>query len=268
MSRGSKTKPAPVVEEEDDEDIWAAPVVVKKASKEAPVGEASRLARKYHLDLYEVKYILKLFCEADDNDSGGLDKDEFKTVLKGVFDVPAGQDVPEALLNGAWNKLLGASDGRLEANADAFLEWYTANMFTAAVTEVQQSASEAQSSQLSKKHGIDQLALDKIKKRFDEFDVDGSGQIDHDEFVKMLVYVLKAHSADDISKDRTERFWKEIDIDGSGEIDFSEFVEWFVKYFNPDDDEMDLNDKGPVGQFYNSFNPTVARKQSKGSQED
>ena len=37
------------------------------------------------------------------------------------------------------------------------------------------------------------------------------------------------------------RFWKELDKDGGGDIDFGEFVGWFLKYFKPDDDEMDLN---------------------------
>lgn len=106
-------------------------------------------------------------------------------------------------------------------------------------------------------------AIDKIRKKFDHFDIDGSGKIDYQEFLQMLVYVLKAKSTEDIAEDRATRFWQEIDLDGSGEIDFPEFVEWFVKYFNPNDDEMDMT-KGPVSKFYDSFNPMKSRRASVG----
>jgi Ca2+-binding EF-hand superfamily protein len=130
-------------------------------------------------------------------------------------------------------------------------------MFTSIVREADSSGNPGagMSYELAKKHGIDAPQIDKIQKRFDEFDVDGSGTIDFGEFMQMLVFVLRAKSVDDISSDRANRFWQEIDVDGSGEIEFPEFVEWFVKYFNPDEDEMDLSNKGPVGKFYDSFNP-------------
>merc|ERR1719183_3027690 len=109
--------------------------------------------------------------------------------------------------------------------------------------------------ELARKHGTDVIAIDKIKKRFDEFDVDGGGTIDYDEFFQMLKFVLKAKSDEDIAPDRAMRFWKEIDEDGSGECEFPEFVEWYVKYFGSSgDEEMDLS-KGPVQKFYKSFNP-------------
>lgn len=141
----------------------------------------------------------------------------------------------------------------VEANADAFCEWYTANMFTEMVRQVDNTPT--MSYELAKKHNTDVIAIDKIKKRFDEFDIDGGGTIDYGEFVQMLKFVLKAKPEDDIAPDRAERFWKEIDEDGSGECEFPEFVEWYVKYFgSTGDEEMDMS-KGPVQKFYSSFNP-------------
>jgi Ca2+-binding EF-hand superfamily protein len=246
--------------ENHPEDDWLPQVVQKKPSKEAPTGEASRLARKYYMDLFEVKYILRLFTEADDNGSGGLDKQEFETILRKLFEIPASQKVEEKMLDLAWDKMM--ADGNGEASPDSFLEWYKNNMFTSMVREADSAGQPGAglSYELAKKHGIEAPQVDKIQKRFEEFDVDGSGKIDYEEFLLMLVYVLKAKSAADISEDRAQRFWKEIDADGSGEIDFPEFVEWFVKYFNPDEQEMDLSNKGPVGKFYDSFNPMKARR--------
>jgi Ca2+-binding EF-hand superfamily protein len=231
--------------------------VERRPSKEAALGEASRLARKYHLDLYEVKYILKCFVEADENGSGGLDKQEFEMVVRKLFEVPASASVDPMMLEKAWEKMSGGgSSTTAEANAEVFVEWYTQNMFTPMVTNTMNAAdpSANESYDLAKKHNITPPQVDKIKKKFNVFDVDGSGHIDFQEFMQMLCYVLKAKNVEDVSEDRAMRFWQEIDIDGSGEIDFPEFCGWFVKYFNPDEEEMDMS-RGPVGKFYDSFNP-------------
>merc|ERR1719440_481293 len=162
------------------------------------------------------------------------------------------------MLEKAWEKMSGGSnsDTVAEANPEIFVEWYTQNMFTPMVTNTMNAAdpSANESYDLAKKHNITAPQVDKIKKKFNNFDLDRSGKIDFEEFMQMLCYVLKAKNVEDVSKDRAMRFWQEIDIDGSGEIDFPEFCAWFVKYFNPDEDEMDMS-RGPVGKFYDSFNP-------------
>ena len=73
------------------------------------LGEASRLASKYHLELYEVKYILKLFVEADANRSGGLDKAEFEVVIRKLFDLPASADEHRVMVDKAWEKMNGGT---------------------------------------------------------------------------------------------------------------------------------------------------------------
>jgi hypothetical protein len=187
-----------------------------------------------------------------------LDKQEFEGVIRKLFEVPKRESVPKAMLEDAWGKMMsgstGAPAGAVEANADTFLEWYTANMFTAMVREADGNQGQNLSYELCKKFNTDIITVDKVRKRFDKFDLDGSGTIDYSEFLEMMVFCLKAQSKDDISEDRAQRFWREIDLDGSGEIEFAEFFEWFVKYFNPDEEEMDLS-KGPVSKFYASFNP-------------
>jgi Ca2+-binding EF-hand superfamily protein len=232
--------------------------VQRRPSKEATFGEASRLARKYHLDLYEIKFILKCFVEADENGSGGLDKQEFEMVVRKLFEVPASAQVDPMMLEKAWEKMSAgdSNSASSEANAEVFVEWYTQNMFTTMVSNTMNAADPGanESYDLAKKHNITAPQVDKIKKRFKEFDTDGSGKIDFQEFMQMLCYVLKAKNVEDVSEDRANRFWQEIDLDGSGEIDFSEFCGWFVKYFNPDEEEMDMS-RGPVGKFYDSFNP-------------
>merc|ERR1719313_2521377 len=236
--------------------------LVRKESKEAALGEASRLARKFHLELYEIKYILKCFIEADENGSGGLDKKEFETVVRKVFEVPASAAVDPQVLNNAWEKMSGGSSAStIEASPEIFVEWYTQNMFTPMMTNTINAGDTSynESYELAKKHNITPPQVDRLKKRFNEFDIDSGGTIDYDEFMQMLCFVLKAKNVADVPEDRASHFWKEIDTDGSGDVDFPEFVAWFVKYF-PDEKEMDMS-RGPVGKFYDSFNPrkTMAR---------
>jgi len=230
---------------------------------EPPLGESSRLARKYpHLDFYEVKYIVKLFYDADVNKSGGLDKAELGGILHKLFELPASSPVPDKLLTDNWSKMSSGEGGEEEVSMDAFLEWYQANMFSMDVRELDRSTGETMAYDLAKKLGVEVLTIDKIKKRFDSFDLDNSGTIDFDEYMQMLVYILKAGSKEDISETTVLRFWQEIDSDSSGEISFTEFAQWYVKYFNPDDEEMDMS-LGPVHTFYESFNPMNKRTPSK-----
>jgi Ca2+-binding EF-hand superfamily protein len=229
----------------------------KRPSKEPAFGEASRLAKKYHLDLYETKYILKLFVEADANGSGGLDKAEFEGVIRKLFEVPASAEEHKGMVDKAWEQMMRTKDSTTaEGNAEAFVEWYTQNMFSKMVAATMNAGDPkaSESYDLAKKFDITPPEVDKIKKRFKEFDLDGSGKIDYNEFMQMLCFVLRAKNPTDVSEDRAQRFWQEIDVDGSGEIEFEEFCGWFVKYFNPNEVEMDMS-RGPVEKFYDSFNP-------------
>ena len=79
---------------------------------------------------------------------------------------------------------------------------------------------------LAKKYKVDIGQMMKIKKKFDEFDVDGSGEIDPEEFKAMIVFFLKVKDISDLPAARVQRFWAEIDVDQSGQVSFAEFVGW------------------------------------------
>jgi Ca2+-binding EF-hand superfamily protein len=234
-------------------------------------GEATRLARTFHLDLWEVKNIMSEFGKGDENGSGGLDRDEFTVVLKNVMEL---KEVPEDMLDSAWSSLItaGATQQKgpttpgekfaWEASIDAFFAWYVANMF-GHVTKARQDPGEEEVYRLSRRHNVAPVIIDKVKKRFDHFDADKSGVIDFAEFLEMLCVLLRCKNKDDLSESRVTRFWKEIDTDCSGEVSFEEFTTWYLKYFNPENEAMKGIDSGPVGQFYSSHNPQVQRRQSR-----
>ena len=61
--------------------------------------------------------------------------------------------------------------------------------------------------------------VDKYRKIFEEIDVDGSGELDFDEFVEAYKKINP-----DVSMTQLEQMFKEADLDGGGTLDFEEFV--------------------------------------------
>jgi len=105
--------------------------------------------------------------------------------------------------------------------------------------------------ELSKKFGLLPFDIDKIKAKFDHFDVDKSGEIEYSEFESMMMLLLGSKSKSDLPADRMLWFWKELDKDGGGSVDFPEFIVWYAKYF--------IGSGNAVDSFYASFMPDVQR---------
>ena len=63
---------------------------------------------------------------------------------------------------------------------------------------------------LAEQYGVDPISMSKVKKKFDEFDSDGSGEIDEGEFKDMLTFFMKVKSLDDVPPQRFQRFWQEV----------------------------------------------------------
>jgi hypothetical protein len=151
---------------------------------------------------------------------------------------------------------------------EKFLEWYRAHCF-GAISAANQSRKESLTYDLASENQVSPQTIDKLRKRFDEYDTDGSGYIDFEEFGVMFCQLLKVKDPSHFSSQRMKRFWQEIDVDGSGEVDFEEFCTWYLKYFSPDGYMLPSSvDGGILGQFYSSFQPSVARRNSLAASED
>jgi len=66
----------------------------------------------------------------------------------------------------------------------------------------------------------ERAGVDKYRKIFEEIDVDGSGELDFDEFVDAYKRINP-----DVSLSQLEQMFKEADLDGGGTLDFDEFVQ-------------------------------------------
>jgi hypothetical protein len=99
---------------------------------------------------------------------------------------------------------------------------------------------------LATKTGLHVLEVEKIHKRFVEFDEDGSGEIELDEFRKIVRMLLDVpEGSDSLPEDRVEQLWRTVDSDGSGSVDMYEFVLWYTKYF------AGSAGSTPIENFYN-----------------
>jgi calmodulin/calcium-binding protein CML/calcium-binding protein len=61
-----------------------------------------------------------------------------------------------------------------------------------------------------------------LKAEFDRFDVNGSGVIEEEEFMKLLEALRVV-----MSPEMVHIAFKAIDVNGNGHIDFSEFAAWY-----------------------------------------
>jgi len=228
---------------------------VPKEKKDTMDCVAIKLALRYRLMLSEVKNIIREFLEAKRDIDGGIGRATFDKVMARIFDVPS---VKESVSQSAYDAC-AAPDG---INIEEFLSWYVQNMFTQVNgmnADVGKHQSESLIYSLASKYNVPIPLVDKMKTRFDSFDIDGSGTLDFDEFRQMFCGLMKVT---EVNPDRLKRFWDQIKKTGRA-ITFEEFVEWHSKYHNPDTGASDEFDPAaPLRKFYEAYDPTVQRRAS------
>ena len=117
--------------------------------------------------------------------------------------------------------------------------------------------------------------IENIKKRFDEFDLDGSGEIEYDEFQLIICKLLKVSNMDEIPPDRLHQLWRMVDADGSGSVDVEEFIVWYGQYFYQDPSQGAAGThRSPIEIFYSLLgsdrlaSTTSARESRQSSKDD
>lgn len=97
------------------------------------------------------------------------------------------------------------------------------------------SPTERRTRQLAREHGMPLPDVEALTNFFNEFDTDGSGEIDEDEFRGILYKIIGVKTETDVPLKRLQRYWREVDMDGDGSITFNEFLIWhktcFMKSF-------------------------------------
>lgn len=216
--------------------------------------DIEKLARDYHLEVTEVRHIVKAYHNANkliDTEDDGMSFEAFKQFLVEAFST---QDLDATICQDAFR----ASKARLgPLDMRRFLSWYQLNLFSLAkmVASPKHKTSSELVDRVATKFSLRWEDVDGLKARFDRFDLDKSGEIESKEFEQMMKIILGMSDEKLIPTERLHRFWTEVDCNASGGVDFEEFVQWYVKYFSD-------GKNSPVEAYYSSFNPIILRRKA------
>eukprot|EP00948_MAST-09A_sp_MAST-9A-sp1_P000891 g891.t1 len=105
-----------------------------------------------------------------------------------------------------------------EKKKDGIIKKILKKLFPKAMEDIEVSGTAEQAVELL---GLTQRDLKRLKAKFLAVDLDGSGEIDYDEFFEFI---------DDVRSPYSDALFKLIDLDGSGTIDFNEFVQVLATY--------------------------------------
>lgn len=84
---------------------------------------------------------------------------------------------------------------------------------------------------LSRQFQISRFEVEKIKRHFDTFEADEKGNIDMQEFTKLMKKLLKVPNDLELPPTRIRHYWSQIDTDNSGTVGFQDFLAWWINYF-------------------------------------
>lgn len=135
-------------------------------------------------------------------------------------------------------------DGNGHIDVVEFCIWYTSESFSKHMM-LDEETRDMRS--FAEKNGISLIDIDRYKGYFNKFDLDGSGEIDFEEFSQLIPILWKIPKNAEVPASRLRIFWNMADLDGSGAVDFEEFVLFYKKYCESDA----LGD--PVMDFYRSI---------------
>eukprot|EP00746_Dinoflagellata_sp_MGD_P020848 gnl/MRDRNA2_/MRDRNA2_148586_c0_seq1.p1 gnl/MRDRNA2_/MRDRNA2_148586_c0~~gnl/MRDRNA2_/MRDRNA2_148586_c0_seq1.p1 ORF type:complete len:706 (+),score=106.29 gnl/MRDRNA2_/MRDRNA2_148586_c0_seq1:111-2228(+) len=240
--RGSMTEARPrrssVIEEEGELGGFAS-TVLKRTMNAGGMSndvrlvhtyEATRLGGKFHLDPQQVSEARCVFDAFDEDKRGTLSKDNFLQLLQALIR----EKFPKqrGVLQTYFPKTEMPYGHRL--SFEEFLERTTPQLFDEGFLNHLASQRMQRNAMMWQVTPED---VEKLKKRFDEFDDDHSGWIDFKEFKLMVKVLLHLPMNLEIPRHKMARIWKEADADGSGQLDFDEFLVWYYTHFTDADSQ-------------------------------
>eukprot|EP00746_Dinoflagellata_sp_MGD_P021108 gnl/MRDRNA2_/MRDRNA2_149263_c0_seq1.p1 gnl/MRDRNA2_/MRDRNA2_149263_c0~~gnl/MRDRNA2_/MRDRNA2_149263_c0_seq1.p1 ORF type:complete len:582 (-),score=120.16 gnl/MRDRNA2_/MRDRNA2_149263_c0_seq1:86-1831(-) len=190
--------------------------------------------------------------EDSQNVEGDLNRDAFERLMYEVLENSrtADQDQKKSMISKAWRE---ADRNRNNVvDFEEFAIWYNSRAFDEEMGDLL-TEKQIQSRELARKYNLSMGEVDSVFKKFHEFDLDGNGVIDIDEFEKLLIKLMKIPPDLELPAARVKQFWIECDLDRSGEVDFEEFLQWYMRYF----DVSGETEISPIEHMYKSIRPEM-----------
>lgn len=183
-------------------------------------------SKKHKMEVSDVRDTRREFLSMKPSSSGRpgsevITKEEFYTLIRRRTMIHPDDDVPDHLLS----HVDFDHDGSIDF--EDYLRWFQRHAWTEEL--LMPRPEERQLRQLAREQCMQLLDVERIKRVFDEFDTDGSQEIDEDEFKHVLYRILGVRNESDMPPSRLLRYWREVDTDGSGSVNFIEFLVWYYK---------------------------------------
>lgn len=190
--------------------------------------DALRLAKKYRLQVWEVRDCLEEFNKLDPQGTGKLQKGQFLNAVRNRLAAPGdNSEIPEQILKDVWRTI--ESDGDELIDFEEFVAWTQTVAFTADL--VVANPEERNIRTMAKNYELSIPDVERIWREYHLFDTDHDGKIDKSEFKVLLSNLLNAADTSEIPSTRLDRFWMAAETSGDGTISFPEFLSWYKKYF-------------------------------------
>lgn len=185
-----------------------------------------RLAKKYRLELSEVREQLEEFQALDADGCGTLTRQQFLGLLRRRLALEEGQELPEAAIAEAQRV---ANTDQEHVDFEDFVAWSWTVTFSPNLKLW--SEEDKKLRELAQSHNVDMHSLERIWADYQKFDTDNSGDICKLEFQRLLRVLMNSKDDFDMPKQRLESFWADADLNKDGVLNFEEFLVWYMKYF-------------------------------------
>lgn len=217
---------------EDESHDGRRPASSPQASQDSPRTAQSwemclQLSRKHKVPLPEVRMLLAEFNQLEGSGPiGELTHKEFEEAVRPKANIPADRAVPEYLLMKQYASADKDDNGLIDF--EEFLLWSRNALWLEELAVPSQEERELR--KIARKYGLNLTEIDSIKRSFDKFDLDGSGQIDRNEFRDVVCNLMKVKT-EDISQQQLDRYWIEASQrkNESEGINFEEFLDWTMR---------------------------------------
>jgi len=202
--------------------------VVQKDTRSTSFEAALGLAKKHGIPLNDIRVTLQEYRSLDVDGSDSLTMEEFEGAIRKRCNLQPDEPVPESLVVATHQQ--ADSDGDGTVCFEEFLLWSRQCNFVEEMAVT--SPEDRHVRKLAREHGLTLIHVEQLMVEFRKFDLDGSGFIEWEEFLKVLCNLLEVKEATDISEAKVRRYWTEADADSAGRLSFSDFVKWYgAKFF-------------------------------------
>jgi len=159
---------------------------------------------------------------------GQIDQEGFANVLCRLTGADDASKLSDTLL---WQAFRDA-DGDCSKSIGffEFALWYSRHGFT---ENLLLSVGQKEVRDIARKYNLPLGEVEQYKRKFDGYDEDCSGEIEYDEFEKLIINLVKVPPGCELPPSRIKQFWIEADVDRSGAICFEEFLVFYWRYLRP-----------------------------------